>query len=181
MKFTFTTLAAIVSFFAISSAASAQSASVTSTATIETPISATATAPLAFGTIIKGSAATVASTAASAGAVTFSGDEADNITITIPASVTIATTAGGGANMTVNITRNALRVHTSGTQGSAVALDASSGSASTALSNDAGGNGTGSDGLGQAYLWIGGTVTPSATQQRGVYTGSFTVSAAYSN
>jgi hypothetical protein len=30
-------------------------------------------------------------------------------------------------------------------------------------------------------MWIGGSVTPSATQQRGSYSGSFTVSAAYSN
>ncbi|MDB5034051.1 MAG: hypothetical protein JWQ98_1292, partial [Chlorobi bacterium] len=51
----------------------------------------------------------------------------------------------------------------------------------TALSADASGDGTNSDGLGQVYLWIGGSVSPTATQQRGNYTGTFTVSAAYSN
>jgi hypothetical protein len=83
--------------------------------------------------------------------------------------------------MTVTINRAALRVHTTGTQGSASALDASSGSATTALSADASGDGVNSDGLGQAYLWVGGSVTPTATQQRGTYSGTFTVSAAYSN
>jgi hypothetical protein len=83
--------------------------------------------------------------------------------------------------MTVTINRAGLRVHTANVQGSASTLDASSGSATTALSGDASGDGVNSDGLGQAYLWIGGSVSPSATQQRGTYSGSFTVSAAYSN
>jgi hypothetical protein len=83
--------------------------------------------------------------------------------------------------MTVTLSRSSLRANTTGTQGTATSLDASSGSATTALSSDASGNGTSNDGLGQAYLWIGGTVTPTATQQRGVYSGTFTVSASYSN
>ena len=174
-------LAAVIALFFVASTGFAQSASVTSTATIVTPITAQATAPLAFGTISKGSTASVAATNASAGAVTFGGDESDNITITVPATATIATTSGAGSSMTVTINRAALRAHTTSTQASASALDASSGSATTALSSDAGGNGTNNDGLGQLYLWIGGSVTPTATQQRGAYSGSFTVSAAYSN
>jgi hypothetical protein len=51
----------------------------------------------------------------------------------------------------------------------------------TGLSSDVSGDGTNNDGLGQLYMWIGGSVSPSATQQRGSYTGTFTVSAAYSN
>jgi len=159
----------------------AQSASVNSTATIVTPITAAATAPLAFGTITKGSAATVAATGSQAGSVTFSGDESDNITVTVPATATISTTSGAGSSMTVTIARATLRSHTANVQASATTLDASSGSATTALSADASGDGVGSDGLGQLYVWIGGTVTPTATQQRGSYSGTFTVSAAYSN
>lgn len=181
MTKTLSTLAAAIGFFAIGTSAFAQSASVTSSATIETPISAAATAPLAFGTITKGATATVAATAASAAGVTFSGDEGDNITISVPSSATISTAAGSGASMTVSIDRSSLRVNTVGTQGTASALDASSGSATSALSSDAAGNGTSGDGLGQTYVWIGGSVAPAATQQRGVYSGSFTVSAAYSN
>jgi hypothetical protein len=52
------------------------------------------------------------------------------------------------------------------------ALDASSGTATTALSSDASGDGVTGDGLGQTFLWIGGTVTPSTTRQRGSYTAS---------
>jgi hypothetical protein len=181
MKTTLSTLGAIVGFLAFGATAFAQSASVTSGATIETPISATATSALAFGTITKGATATVAGTAATAAGVTFSGDESDNITLSIPTTATISTTSGEGASMTVTISRGSLRVNTANSQSTAAALDASSGSATTALSSDASGNGTASDGLGQTFLWIGGTVSPAATQQRGIYTGSFTVSAAYSN
>jgi hypothetical protein len=83
--------------------------------------------------------------------------------------------------MTVTIARAALRSHTTNAQASSTTLDASSGSATTALSADATGDGVNSDGLGQLYVWIGGSVSPTATQQRGSYSGSFTVSAAYSN
>jgi hypothetical protein len=161
--------------------AHAQSASVNSTATIVTPISAAATAPLAFGTISKGATATVAATNASAGALNFSGDEADNITISVPATATIATTSGAGSSMTVTINRAALRSNTTSAQGAASSMDASSGSATTGLSADGSGDGVANDGLGQLYMWIGGSVTPTATQQRGSYSGTFTVSAAYSN
>jgi hypothetical protein len=182
MKTLSTTLAAIALLFIASiPAAFAQSASVTATATVVTPITAQATAPLAFGTITKGSTATVPATSAMAGALTFSGDEADNITISVPSTVSIATTSGAGASMTVTLNRAALRSNIVNTQGSATPLDASSGSATTALSADAGGDGVNSDGLGQLYLWVGASVTPTATQQRGTYTGTFAVTAAYSN
>jgi len=175
-------LAAIMAGLVLgATAANAQSASVTSTATIVTPITANATAPLAFGTINKGATTTVASTTASAGAVTFSGDASDDITVSVPATATIATTSGAGANMTVTISRGSLRGNTTNSQGTAAALDASSGTATTALSGDGSGDGVNNDGLGQVYIWIGGAVTPTATQQRGTYTGTFTVSASYSN
>ncbi len=161
----------------------AQSATVTASATIVTPITATATAPLAFGSISRGATATVAATSASAAAVTFSGDESDNITIAMPATATISTTSGAGGSMTVTINRAGLRYTPLGnipSNGAAV-VDASSGSATVALSMDNQGDAVNNDGLGQAYIWIGGSVTPSATQQRGSYTGTFTVSASYSN
>jgi hypothetical protein len=174
-------LLALAALLVAGSHAFAQSASVTSTATIVTPITASAMAPLAFGTITKGSMATVPPTSSQAAEVNFSGDEADNITISVPGTATISTTSGAGSNMTVTINRAALRANTTDTKASATALDASSGSATTALSADASGDGVNSDGLGQVYVWIGGSVTPAATQQRGSYSGSFTVSAAYSN
>lgn len=176
-----TGLAMAAMFVTAGSAAFAQSAGIGSTATIVTPISAAATAPLAFGTIVKGSTATVTATSASAAAVTFSGDEGDNVIVTIPPTLDIATTSGAGANMTVKISRSALRANATNAQGSATLLDASSGSATVPLSTDVTGDAVNNDGLGQAYLWIGGSVTPTATQQRGTYSGTFTISAAYSN
>ena len=173
---------ALASFFAVNTA-SAQSASVTSTATILAPLTAAATAPLAFGTIAKGATATVASSTTSAGAVTFGGDEQDDITVTIPSTVTIATTAGGGANMTVTLDRANVRYTPLGNipPNGASVVNASNGTVTVKLSMDNQGDAVNNDGNGQAYLWIGGSVTPTSQQQRGSYTGSFTVSAAYSN
>jgi hypothetical protein len=176
-------LAAVCALFSgVTAFAQPWTAPVTTTATLNIPIQVTATSPLAFGNVTRGVETVIAATSASAGAVSFSGDESDQISITVPASTTIATTSGAGANMTVNIDRDALRLNnTSNTQGTATVLDASTGSALTSLSTDAAGDGNAGDGMGQAYLWIGGRVTPSATQQRGSYTGTFTVSVNYSN
>jgi hypothetical protein len=161
----------------------AQSAAVSSTATIVTPISATATAPLAFGTISKGATATVAATAANAAAVNFSGDESDAISITVPPTVTISTSSGAGGSMTVTLDRSGIRYTPLGNipPNGASVVDASSGSVTVNLSMDNQGNATNNDGLGQAYIWIGGSVTPATNQQRGSYSGTFTVSAAYAN
>ena len=174
-------LASLAALVMAGNIALAQSATISSTATVLTPITATATAPLAFGSLNKGTANSISASSASAGAATFSGDEGDEITITVPASMTLSTVSGGGATMNGSINRSALRVNTTSAQAGAVTMDASNGSATTSLSPDNSGNGVGNDGLGQVYLWVGGSVTPTATQQRGNYSGSFMVSAAYSN
>jgi hypothetical protein len=158
------------------------SQSVTATATVTTPITGGATAALAFGSVTKGEANTVAATSAGAGAVYLSGDESDNITLTVPSTVDLTTTSGAGGTLTVDLNRAGLKANSAdNTQGSASTADASSGSVTVALSGDAAGDGTDADGLGQVYVWIGGSVTPTATQQRGSYSGTFTVNASYSN
>ncbi len=182
MNKSFSTLAvAIIGLFLASMSTFAQSASLSVTATVLTPISGVPTAPLAFGAITKGSTTTIAPTTASAGAVIFNGDEGDNITITLPATATMGTTAGGGANMSVALNRAGLRANTTSAQNGGVTLDASSGSATAMLSSDGSGDGVNNDGLGQLYLWIGGAVSPNMTQQQGAYSGNFTISASYSN
>lgn len=158
-----------------------QSVAVTASANIVVPVTVTATAPLAFGSVTRGTTFTIPATSASAGALIFSGDAGDQITISIPATATITTTSGGGGSMTVTITRNALRHRKTNDQTSATNLNASSGTATVNLSGDGSGDGVNHDGLGQHYLWIGGTLTVPATQQRGGYSGTFTVSAVYSN
>ncbi len=176
------TCAAAVLFSAVQAGAQT-SQSVAATATVITPITAGATAPLAFGTVTKGQANPVAASAGTAGALFFSGDEADDIIITVPETATLTTTAGdGSATMSVTIARGTMLANsTDNVQGNAVALDASDGTAAVALSADTDGNGTEGDGLGQVYLWVGGSVSPTATQQRGDYSGSFDISASYSN
>src|SRR5690349_6075487 len=70
------------------------SLSITSTATVATPITGGSSAALAFGTLTKGQVNSVAPTAANAGAIYFSGDESDNVTIAVPSSVILSTNAG---------------------------------------------------------------------------------------
>lgn len=178
MKFSHALMAiAILGFFAVSTQMFAQGGS----ATIQTDITSFGTADVAFGTITKGNLATVLSSDAAAGAIAFSGDADDNVTITVPATFELSTTSGAGATMTVSITRATMLSGTTNDQGTAAAMDASSGSATVALSTDVSGDGVDADGLGQIYTWFGGTVTPTATQQRGTYNGTVTISAAYSN
>ncbi len=159
------------------------SQSVNATATVTTPITAGATAALAFGNVTKGQANTVAASEAGAGALYFSGDEADDITIAVPASATLSTNSGdGSATMSVTLARATMLSNSDdNVQGNGSVLDASSGSATIALSADADGDGTDADGLGQIYLWVGGSVSPTGNQQRGDYSGSFNITASYSN
>jgi len=158
------------------------SQSVSSTATVTTPITADAIAPLAFGTVTKGQANTVAASSANAGALYFSGDEGDEVTVTVPETAELTTASGAGGTMTVTIDRAAmLSNNLDNVQGNASAFDASSGSAAVNLSADNAGDGTDADGLGQIYLWVGGSVSPDAGQQRGNYSGTFSVNASYSN
>lgn len=169
--------------FGVGNNATAQTTqSVNSTANVVTPITGGSMATLAFGSITKGQTNTIAATTPEAGAFYFSGDEADNITLTVPSSITLTTTAGGGSTLNVALNRGAMKANSSSNvQAQAANADASSGSVTIALSGDAGGDGTNNDGLGQVYIWIGGSVTPTALQQRGDYSGTFTVNASYSN
>jgi hypothetical protein len=168
--------------FAGGNACAQTSQNVSSTATVVTPIAGGATAALAFGAVTKGQANTIVATAETAGAFYFSGDESDNLTLTVPASVTLNTTSGAGGSLAVTLGRSTMVVNSIGNvHAGATTADASSGSVTIPLSADAAGNGTAADGLGQVYIWIGGSVIPSATQQRGSYSGTFLVNASYSN
>lgn len=158
-----------------------QSVSVSATASVVVPITVTAVAPLSFGSVARGTTVAIPATSASAGAVSFSGDASDQITISIPGTATISTTSGDGGTLTVTIARNALRKSKTNNHAGATSLNASSGTATVSLSGDASGDGVNHDGLGQYYLWIGGSVTVLATQQRGSYAGTFTITAVYSN
>ena len=182
-KFSTVVIAAILGIVFMAANVNAQTAStsVKSTATIVTPLTATTTAPLAFGTITKGQKATIGVTESNAASFYFSGDESDEIAITIPGEVTISTTSGEGSSMTVSLNRSNVRTNDRDDQNSAKSVNFSSGNATSELSEDDKGNGEKKDGLGQLYVWIGGEVTPAASQQRGNYEGTFTVSAAYSN
>lgn len=174
--------AAFFLFPLVIAGASAQlSLSVSASARIETPVTGVALSSLDFGTLPKGSTTTIAATASGASNLVFSGDESDNVSISLPASMTLSTTAGGGASLTVTLDRANLRAGANENVRNADLVDASAGSATVRLSSDNGGNGTSGDGLGQTYLWVGGSATPDAFQQQGTYSGTFTVVVDYSN
>ncbi len=144
------------------------------------PIGATPTADLSFGTLQRGSSATIASSSFSTGSVVVSGDASANVTITLPSSVAMITVSGVGGTMVAIVDRGSIRYGTKNTLSTAMSIDASSGTVSVALSSDDGGDGL-IDGKGQAYIWMGGSVSASPTQQRGSYAGTFGVTATYAN
>lgn len=145
------------------------------------PVSLSMLAPLDFGAVTRGSESTIASTSGYAAEVQVSGDELSAVTIVLPSTIVLTTTSGRGASMTVSVDRSTLRIHNRDRQNEASVLDASTGWATSSLSSDAGGDGGGADGLGQSYIWIGGSLVPAANQPRGLYTGTLTISAVYAN
>ncbi len=172
---------AIAALISLPSPAMAQSASVTASSTIETPLTVSSITSLDFGTIQRGHKTTIHENDAEAAAIVVSGDAEDNITVVIPDEFTLTTNSGDGGSMTVDIRKERVRSNTVNSQRHAHNHNVKHSDLSSALSSDDDGNGTNNDGLGQLYVWFGADITPSHTQQRGVYSGTITISAAYSN
>jgi hypothetical protein len=184
---------------------SVTSGTITIKGTVVVPIEATVIdGDINFANIMRG-ASTIVSPQTSnidaqpnpnAGKVGIVGDVGDPITVTVPASIVLTTTAYGGNDNTMDwLTVDDVNPAISYTsylptwvpQGSSV----SPGTGAQTLGDDNSDvNGgltyntfptTSSDALGAGYVWVGGKVTASATQQRGLYTGTITVTAAYTN
>ncbi len=172
---------ALLSLCFFAATANAQSISVSTTAEIETPVTGSSLSALEFGTLPKGETSTVAASASGAACLVFSGDASDQISVTLPETATMSTNSGAGGEITVSLDRAQMMAGTHENIANADALDGSAGSATLALSGDDDGDGTVGDGLGQAWLWVGGSATPAAHQQQGSYSGTFTVTVAYSN
>jgi hypothetical protein len=156
-------LFAAILMLIVSSLCFGQSATVS--ATVNTALSVVTTNNLALGTVQKGSTRTVNSTDAGAAAFTITGehDATVNVTITVPANLTY---------LSNNLTFNAQIpiYNTTAAQGTATAFSALTGG-STAL-------GTSGDGS-SLYIWMGGGVSPGASQASGSYSGTISVAVAY--
>ncbi len=143
--------------------AHAQSANVSATATVVTPLVVTGGANLAFGNVFQGVNKTVPFSDAASGRFSITGFGVSQVALTF----TLPTNLVNGANNlpidTWDIRSNATNV-TAG----ASALTVTSGTPVNA--NLAAGN---------LYLFVGGRVVPAAAQAAGSYTGSIVLAAAY--
>ena len=143
------------------SVAQAQSANISATATVLTPLTLTGTADLAFGTVFPGIAKTVAAADATSGRFTIAGNPNSQVsmTFTLPANLTgagsLAIGSWTGERNTTNTTGG-----TAFTPSAAAELQTLSGT-------------------GNAYLFIGATVTPTVAQAAGAYSGTVTLNVVY--
>lgn len=164
-KLTMTAIAAAL--LALPGAAAAQSsASVQAFATVLAPISVTSQQNLQFGEVIPGFASTVAPADAGAGRFLLSGGDLLEVTLdfgTLPTALDHTVTAstlplsfGGGS---------------AGVGTLATAVDASFDPSSVFTTN--------LSGTGGLYVFLGGTVTPDVAQEAGDYTGTVTLTVAY--
>jgi hypothetical protein len=123
--------------------------------------------------------------------VAFVGDRGDNIAVTLTNSV-LATTNGGGHGIgnpatmawTTTATYRDAWVPQGGStpflSGATLTLGDDNSDLGTGLTYG-GVASTGNDGNGAMFVWLGGSVTADANQQRGVYTGTITVTGTYNN
>lgn len=156
--------AAVVALLSLSAAgASAQSANINVSATVFTALTVTGAQALAFGNVFPGVAKTIAVTDATAGRFDLSGQNSANVdlTFTLP-----ATLASGPNTMAIGSWTGCTNTSNS-TAGCTTFVPSGSATAS-ALS-----------GTGALFVWVGGTVSPTAGQASGSYSGTVTLTAAY--
>jgi hypothetical protein len=153
-----------LAFVVFARAAAAQVASVQTTATVSTPVSVTALAPLAFGNVFPGVARTTAWDATTSGRLRVNGlaNSGVQLTFTLP-----TTLANGGATMPIG-TWSVRTNSTAATAGASEVVVTSGTPVVRTLPAS-----------GSLFLFIGGRVTPAALQTAGSYTGTITLVAAY--
>lgn len=135
------------------------SADATVTLQVLAPLTLTKNSDLDLGTTTQGNNATVAATAAAAAKFTAGGEASTAITLTFPATATLA---NGGNNLSF-----APAMNSNAADDQAASTARASGDVVT-LSN-----------TGFHYFWMGGTATVAANQATGTYTGTVTVTVAY--
>ena len=145
------------------SSAQAQTANISATATVLTPLTLTGTAPLAFGNVYPGVAKVVAPADAGSGRFTFAGANNAQVSFTFPSNPTNLTS--GGNNLPIG-TYTGLHNTTNTPAGTSFTPGVTA-----TLAN--------LSGSGALFLFIGATVSPTVTQAAGSYTGTITLNAVY--
>ena len=176
MKITKLLISAIAVFtFAAANMAHAQTA--TATGTVVEPLTVATTTNLNFGnSLFRGSSVTVAPTNGAQFTVSGQGGQEVSATVTVPSGGLTHTDGTITETLPVTFgTGNLVHNTETGTQATA---DFTSGSATITRVLE----GTqGETGLNNLYLWIGGTVTPGASQPAGTYTGTIEATVSYVN
>ncbi|HKI94943.1 MAG TPA: DUF4402 domain-containing protein [Gemmatimonadales bacterium] len=157
--------AAVAALALAPNTAAAQNATISATATVLTPLTVTAGNDLAFGTVYPGVPASVLPTAATAGSFSISGVASAGLTVqfTLPANLIDA----ASDNLPITFGTADAAYNQANSQSGTTAFDPNS-PVTAALS-----------GTGNFYVWIGGTVAAAGNQPAGSYTGTITLTAAY--
>ena len=143
--------------------AQSNNASITATASVQTPINVVGAQPLSFGNVFPGVNKTVvAMDLTNAGRFDVTGQASAPVTL----SFTLPATLGSAGN-TMPIMSYAGVYAQNSTQTSGIGFSPSAG-VSPSL-----------NALGQLWVWIGAQVQPATNQAAGVYTGSITMTVVY--
>lgn len=141
-------------------------ASINATANVLRPVTVAAQNNLDFGNVFPGVNASVALTDATAGRWQVSGETSAEVTLglTLPANLT-----SGANTLPISFGATDAGYNVANDASTASTFDPSAG-ATTNLSGDP---------TGQLWVWIAGTVSPTASQAAGSYTGTITLTVDY--
>lgn len=162
-------LIAAVAAVALSAAPlAAQSATINVSANVQTPLTLTTLSPLDFTTVFPGLAKSVVATGGANGATAGNVQIAGQASAQVSVSFTLPTTLANGA-VTMPISFSATSACFNGTN---TATGCAAFNPAAAVNQTLSATGAG-------FVFLGGTVTPSATQAAGTYTGTVTMNVAY--
>ena len=183
-------LALAVAAVALSGSAFAQdNATAVATATVNYDVEITKMSDINFGTdLARNSDPSIAPTSGNAATFYVQGDSKDLVFFTIPNTVTLslvnqgqlAGVVGDGTQATTMDWTTAATIRHYNAPGSSIAIVPNPHELSTAGVND-NGNHPMNSGIGQMYVYVGGSLDVAANQQRGNYSGELTVAVDYSN
>jgi spore coat protein U-like protein len=161
MRFTLAVAALMLTGAALQ--AQTNNASITATATVQSPINVVGAQQLSFGNVFPGVNKTVAATdLANAGRFDVTGQASTPVTL----SFTLPATLSAGANTMPIVSYTGVHAQNSA-QTSGTAFTPASGASPTL------------NGSGALWVWVGAQVQPATNQAAGVYTGSITLTVVY--
>ncbi len=161
--------AAVVLLVALAPAAMAQgtaSDDITATANVLVPIDVSGSNDLDFGNVVPGTAKSVAYSDPTGGSFLVSGTGGAEVSLSFTALPT--NLVNGANNLPISFAGTDAGHNTANNAGAATSFDPAAGATTNIGAAPA-----------ELYVWIGGTVTPGATQAAGTYTGTISLEASY--